>query len=112
MGFLMALRVNTFQSCQNVVKNPPDCTTNGERFHCELLTCFCCVVFFCVFFLFLFFFPPNLHSWGRPAQMFTPCPHLLVRLRNLCRGRNLDCGWLLSLRIVALQLPLDRGALL
>lgn len=64
MGFLMALRVNTFQSCQNVVKNPPDCTTNGERFHCELLTCFCCVVFFCVFFLFLFFFFPPIFTLG------------------------------------------------
>lgn len=55
MGFLMALRVNTLQSCQNVVKNPPDCTTNGERFHCQLLTCF--VLCVC-------FFPPNLHTLG------------------------------------------------
>lgn len=52
MGFLMALRVNTLQSCQNVVKNPPDCTTNGERFHCKLLTCFVLCA------------PPNLHALG------------------------------------------------
>lgn len=101
MGFLMALRVNTLQSCQNAVKNPPHCTTNGERFHCKLLTCFVlCPP------------PQSSRSWGRPAQMFTPRPRVLVRLRNLCRGQNLDCGWLLSLGIAALQLPLDPGALL
>ena len=99
MGFLMALRVNTLQSCQNVVKNPPDCTTDGERFHCQLLTCFV-------------FSPQSSHSWGWPAQMFTPCPHLQVHLRNLYRGQNLDCGWLLSLRKVALQLPRGPEALL
>lgn len=65
-------------------------------------------VLFCV----CVFSPQSSHSWGWPAQMFTPCPHWQVHLRNLCRGQNLDCGWLLSLRRVALQLPRGPEALL
>lgn len=65
-------------------------------------------VLFCV----CVFSPQSSHPWGRPAQMFTPCPHLQAHLRNLCRGQNLDCGWLLSLGRAALQLPRGPGALL
>lgn len=98
MGFLMALRVNTFQSCQNVVKILQTVQQMENNFTADFLTCF----------VLLFF--PNLLPWGWPAQMFTLCPHLLLHLHNLCHGQNLDCGWQLSLRIEALQLPLDRGA--
>lgn len=40
------------------------------------------------------------------------CPHLQVHLHNLCRDRNLDCGWLLSLRIAGLHFHLDLTVLL
>lgn len=40
------------------------------------------------------------------------CPHLQVHLHNLCRDRNLDCGWLLSLRIAGLHFHLGLTVLL
>lgn len=97
MGFLMALRVNTFQSCPNGVKILQTVQQMENNFTAD----------------FWRVFPPQSSFLGLACpETLTPCPHLRVRLRNLGRGQNLDCGWLLSLRIEALQLPLDRGALL
>lgn len=105
MGFLMALRVNTFPSCQSVAK----ILQTGQQAENASTANFWRGLFLFDLFCFAFFSPPIFGLGGRPAQRFTPCPHLLVHLRNLCHGRNLDCGWLLSLRTEALQLLQGRG---